>query len=123
MIAAEIMADHQCFMPRCEQDRDPKWALCGQCFRVLPDDLRYAITRAFSPSMTPETVSPGLQRAINDAQAWVIETFGETPREKYDPGRWERLVRYVRARDEARRARLTAEPPMPEPIRHLRLVP
>lgn len=118
-----MSASHECFMPTCERKRDPRWAICGQCFRMLPENLRYAITRAYSSSMeSTEDASPGLLRALNDARVWIIATFGEVVREKYDPGKWERLVRYVRARDEARRERLAAKPAKPK-IPHLRLVP
>lgn len=118
-----MSATHPCFMPLCDRTADMKWAICATCFRTLPEDLRFAINRAFSPSMTPDNASPGLRIAINNAHAWVVATFGGVAREKYDPGKWERLVQYVRDRDAARRARREAAGPPPPPPRHLRLVP
>jgi hypothetical protein len=116
----------QCFMPRCERARDGRQAICGECYRALPNDLKQALTRAFHPTdMTLETMTGGFRYALNEASAWMLATFGEVQREKYDPGKWERLCRYVRDRDEARRVRNEAAKPEPDPVPvpHLRLVP
>lgn len=124
-------------MPRCTLPTDDQWAICATCHRMLPDNLRNAITRTFAPGLaletgiTLETATPGLQRAIAAAHSWLVATFADSPgRSADDPGRWERLVRSVRSRDDARRARAGAKPESteedskpPRPFRHLRLVP
>lgn len=123
---------HPCFMPTCERIAHSQWAVCGSCYRVLPVAMRTAISRAFTPAMTRDDMSPGMRRAINESHAWILETFGEPDREKYDPGKWERLKRYVRDRDEARAARRAAAAAESKPdgeksalerAPHLRLVP
>lgn len=98
---------HECMMPMCSKRADEQWAICGACWRQLPDNLRLAITRAFSPMAQDVTI--GLQRALGEAQAWMVATFGGQAKE-HDPGRWERLVNYVRARDASRAARRATEP-------------
>lgn len=105
---------HNCFMPRCDRPADPAFAVCGACYRVLPEDKRFAITRAFIRDMTVETMTAGMRYVINEASAWMTATFGDEPREKHDPGRWERLVRYVREKDEARRVRQGKETKLEE---------
>ena len=120
---------HPCFMPSCDRIAPREWAICRDCYRALPEQLRYGISRAFVADMTEETMTTRMRRAINDARAWILTTFGDVPREKYDPGKWERLKQYVRERDLARAARraeaateVEGSPP-PRRRRHLTLVP
>lgn len=63
---------------------------------MLPGHLRAAIAR-------------GDAHADRDAAAWVRVTFDPSSRERWDPGKWDRLVRFVRDRDEARARRRTAQ--------------
>lgn len=106
----------------CARRVDDAWALCAEHYAMLPRDLTAEIGRAYVPGMTLERATPGLYRALARAHDWVLKTFGASAKEP-DPGRWERLVRVVRARDEARRAaRATPEEAPKVPFRHLRLV-
>lgn len=120
-------------MPHCSRKVDDEWPLCRTCWSTLPEDLRYAVTRAYSRGM--EVMTTGLSKAIAAAHAWILETFGGDAN-KHDPGRWERLVRWVSSRDEERKleraaAAKTAKPatesdPEGKPVkpwRHLKLVP
>lgn len=102
------MAAVECFMPTCDRKRDRRWAICATCFGVLPTDLRMAISRAFSPDITKDDLTPGLRYAINNAQAWIIAKLGVDggpQRSSYTPEKWERLKETVRARDAARAER------------------
>jgi len=123
----------QCFMPTCDRKRDRRWAICGTCFKVLPTDLRMAVSRAFTPGITNDDPTPGLRYAINNAQSWLIAKLGAEggpQRSSYTPEKWERLKETVRARDAARaeRRRATeneeraAAGKAPRPA-HLKLVP
>lgn len=63
--------------------------------------------------MTWETATGGMRLAIGAARAWMLEAFGAATRDK-EPGRWERLVRWVREKDAARRAARAAGLPIPK---------
>lgn len=104
---------HPCFMPRCERMASADWALCGTCWRTLPKTLRDQIARAYVRGMTVETMTPGMFKVIGHARAWIFQAFGDIRPEKYDPGRWDRLKRYVREKDEARAAARAAGRPIP----------
>lgn len=104
------MAMQECLMPRCSRKVDDVWALCRECWTTLPEDLRYGITRAYMRGMEEMTV--GLSKALTAAHSWVLATFG-AEHKAHDPGLWERVVRLVRTRDEARAARRTATPATP----------
>lgn len=112
---------HECMMPTCARKADRRFAICTACYKMLPEELRMAISRAHIDGMKPDTMTLGMQHAIAAAQAWVLATFGGIEG-KHDPGRWDRLVRDVRIRDEARAARRATEPAKNTPS-HLRLVP
>ncbi len=68
----------------------------AECWRALPEDLRYGITRAYVRGT--EEMTAGLGKALAAAHSWMLATFGGQDK-PHDPGRWERLVRYVRERD------------------------
>lgn len=122
------MSEHACMWPGCEVavpahvwGCDPHWA-------TLPADLKLEIRRTWSVGYHQLEHAPeSFVRAHLRFEAWIRKTFGDEGRhEKYDPGKWERLVAYVRARDAARAARRAVErdtrPAKPaRPI--LRLVP
>lgn len=128
------MTTRTCFWPEC---KEPAPCACLEHWSKLPTDIKNDLTRAFDGMRGSETITPGFANAIARARAWVVRTFsGEE--ERRDPGKWERLRRFVRGRDEARARRREApadvqpapeasiEPRQPEeprkPWRHLRLV-
>lgn len=115
------MATHECMIDGCARRVEDAWAVCSEHYRLVPKQLANNLSRAYTPGMTLQSASSGLYLALGAANTWLRETFGGSDRKPHDPGRWDRLCRYVRARDEAR-ARLrevTGAPPPP----HLRLVP
>lgn len=98
-------------MPECKRVRPAEFAICTACWKVLPTEHRNAISRAFR-GMSHDRISGGMRLAIAAARAWLLEHFadaGKTP----DPTRWERLVRWVREKDEARRAARSSGEPVP----------
>lgn len=124
------VATHECMVSVCREQVEERWAICGGCFRRLPEDIVLAIRRAYGVGMTVENMSIGLRRAIIRADSWLREFLGGEDRRgpKYDPGTWERLCRMVRERDAARariRAAMEGRPDAEKvaAFRHLRLVP
>lgn len=92
---------------------------------MLPDEMRKQLQAWFSI----DREGSGYRNVVHRMQAWVLKTFGAQDRERRDPGKWERLKRFVRDRDERRARRgLVPEPepekPMPKQTvgGHLRLV-
>lgn len=82
----------RCKWPECRKEvEDWRWG-CGHHWNLLPSNLR-------------EKISLRMQDAEYEARMWIIDTFGAQVREEYNPGKWETLVRMVRARDEARARR------------------
>lgn len=82
----------ECSWPGCAKKVDDwRWG-CGPHWRILPADIR-------------ERIDLKMQGALHDAQAWIREAFGGEIKERWDPGKWDRLVRIVRGRDEARARR------------------
>jgi len=116
-----------CLWPGCET---PASCCCDVHWKLLPEDIRKDLTRCFDMF----GVSRGHHNSIARAQAWIKSTFEAQPDRGHDPGTWERLKRWVRDRDERRRARAAAvtepdmdprAPAVPEskPLpRHLRIV-
>ncbi len=97
-----------CLMPSCVRLR------CAACHQLLPARHRDQIARAHIRGMTQETSTAGMRIAITAARAWILQAFGADPRDK-EPGRWARLVRWVRAKDEARRSARAAGIPITIP--------
>lgn len=122
------MNQHKCLLAPCKNLVGDRWPICGAHFRVLPERYLDDLFHSYAPGMTRESAPPGLGTALAKAEAWLLTEFSQVVREKWDPGKWERLVQWVRSRDEAR-ARLRAATPDPGPddpqntFRHLRLVP
>lgn len=114
------MADHKCLLPFCKELAPIQYATCRTHFDILPRAYNDAIRATYSAGATYETASPALMRALTSAHAWIHETFNTAPREKWDPGKWERLCRMVRERDRVR-AELRKALGLPKPP-HLRLV-
>ena len=82
----------ECSWPGCTKKVDGwRWG-CSFHWHLLPELLR-------------EKIGLGMQDALYDAQQWIKSTFGAEERREYNPGKWETLVRMVRARDEARARR------------------
>ncbi len=106
-----------CVISGCGRKVDDQWCLCGEHYRVIPADLRDALTRAYNRHLPVEDQASGFVVALVNIQAWIVKTFGEEQRERLQT--WEQVVTEVRARDAARRARSVPPPPVP----HLRLVP
>lgn len=86
------MAKKRCSWPDCKTSVDDwRWG-CSTHWHMLPANLQ-------------EKISLGMQDAYDDAWAWIQRTFDVTPKTEYEPAKWERLVRWVRARDRARHQR------------------
>lgn len=98
---------HRCLIEGCGKRTNVEWAMCRTHYEMLPAELRIAVARAYVPGMTLEEATPGLMRALHDITAWIRSTFG-AQNESHDPGRWERLVRWVRERDALRAQRRAA---------------
>lgn len=99
--------------------------MCETHWPMLPDEMRRQLQAWFSIDRD----GAGYRNVVQRAQAWVLKTFGSEDRERRDPGKWHRLVRWVRERDESRARRRAApapEPATPMPKQtvggHLRLV-
>ena len=85
-----MSTNKECSWPGCAKKVDAwRWG-CGPHWRILPIDIR-------------ERIDLKMQDALYDAQAWILAAFGGEIKEKWDPGKWERLVRFVRDRDESRK--------------------
>lgn len=80
-----------CRWPGCEE-HGRRW--CEQHYRMLPHHLRVRIAQG-----------DDAEHVDMEAQAWIRVTFDAGSRERWDPGKWERLVRFVRERDAARARR------------------
>jgi hypothetical protein len=120
---------HKCLLSFCPDQAPNQYAICRSHFNMLPRAHNDAIRASYSAGDTREGARPQLMRAIASAEAWFQEEFGGTPREKWDPGKWERLCQMVRARDTLRARQFEASPtpadptdPDRPPFRHLRLV-
>lgn len=112
---------HRCLFRGCAKNIPAEYAMCGQHWGLLPDEHKRRIRGAYSPGQSVATASGAWFLAIAKAEAWITETFGGQAKEP-DRGRWERLVRVVRARDEARAAARAARGDG-SPRSHLTLVP
>lgn len=85
-----------CKWPGCKSAEHRPW--CDEHFRALPGHIRTMIANRWS-------------EADREALAWIRVTFdADGGRGKWDPGKWERLVRSVRDRDAARARRRDAAP-------------
>lgn len=102
---------HRCWINGCQvMIEHPRHAVCAEHYRILPRPITEAISRGYADGMTMETASHGFRRAIVEAHGWLHSTFAGQDRHPHDPGAWERLVRTIRAKDEARRAFRAAAP-------------
>jgi hypothetical protein len=85
----------ECSWPGCARHVEKwKWG-CATHFHMLPVSIQEKITLQMS-------------LAAEDAAAWIRRTFGDEIKERWNPGRWETLLRFVRDRDEARVRRRAA---------------
>lgn len=91
------MTSGVCIWPGCEVSAP---CVCSAHWKQLPGEIREALGRSFSLFEQ----SRGYVSAVERARSWIRRTFAGRE-ERIDLGRWERLVRFVRDRDEARRAR------------------
>lgn len=87
-----------CAILGCDRKVDPKWCLCAEHWRVVPEDLRTPLTRAYSP--TSERQGLGFYAALSRVQSWISKTFGA--QDNRDRRSWDQLVAWVRSRDAAR---------------------
>ncbi len=88
---------HTCLWPACETDVPPPRMVCRAHWKLLPGHLR---ARLWEVEQSPMTLA--IQGVAQQIQAWIAAEFNATP-DRHDRGRWERLVRWVRERDEARK--------------------
>ena len=98
---------HVCVIEGCEKRVDVKFALCRDCYKLLPRDHVEAIGRAYFPAVGEGICDPprGLLRAVNDAVAWIRSVMTPDVKHEYTVDDWERLKNWVRERDAARAAR------------------
>lgn len=105
-----------CVIQGCTRKVDRRWFLCGEHYRILPEDLRAALSRAYNPHLELGDQAGGFFTALARVQGWVRETFGvedKRPRQS-----WAQLVAWVRERDAARGQRTPSacsERPAAEP--------
>ena len=99
-----------CVWPGCKLFA-PNSICCDEHWKHVRVDIRQRLGGTFD--MFEET--PAFRKAVAMLHAWVQATFAADVRDNRDPGKWERLVRFVRQRDEARRARHQAVEPDPAP--------
>lgn len=100
---------HRCHWPGCKREVPPRLWGCSEHWAALPTELRAKIWGAYVEGQEiTKTPSPEYLRVAAEVDHWIRSTFSGLP-DKHDPGRWARLVRFVRTRDEARRARAQAK--------------
>ena len=84
------MSVKECSWPGCAKKVEAwRWG-CGPHWHVLPTSIR-------------DRIEGGMPNALHEAQAWIRQAFSAEIKEKWDPGKWARLVRFVRERDELRK--------------------
>ena len=89
------------FWPGCAKKVDDwRWG-CGEHWHILPAGIR-------------ERIESKVTGAELDAETWIRGTFGADIKERWDRGKWERLVRWVRDRDAARALRTATTVPQTE---------
>lgn len=110
----------ECVIAGCSRKVETRWCICGEHFRIVPDDLRGELVRSYNPNLDVHEQAAGFRLALAEIDGWVRETFGVEDRRPRPS--WEQLKRWVRDRDEARARRRAAEPTRPTGP-HLRLVP
>ena len=100
-----------CSWPSCPQNCDGfELPWCIDHWNTLPLMVRDELLRARCENLD----SPGYQAAQDWAYEWIVRAFGVSDaRDKYDPGRWERLVAFVRERDAARGRPVITTPATP----------
>lgn len=89
-----------CNWPGCKIKVPSGFWACKAHWAALPERLRYQIRVTYV--VDDDEPSRAYAAAVQDVQAWISKEFGATA-DRHDPGRWERLVRTVRERDERRR--------------------
>lgn len=100
---------HRCHWPGCKREVPPKLWGCGEHWWALPADLRARIWSTYREGQEiTKTPSVDYLYVVAEVDAWIRRTFLGDIKE-HDPGRWARLVRFVRDRDAARAARLATE--------------
>ncbi len=92
-----------CVWPECHDDVPPGRYACGPHWKALPGHLKARLWQLEHVQSTTE-----LGVVTHEVHAWVRAEF-QGIAERHDPGRWERLVRGVRERDAARKARRELE--------------
>ncbi len=95
---------HLCHWPGCRREVPPKLWGCAEHWRTLPSDLRAKIWATYVAGQEiSKTPSEDYIRAAQDVQAWIAKEFGGQVKE-HDRGRWDRLRRTIRTKDEQRKA-------------------
>lgn len=94
----------ECVWPGCSRAIEPHQFLCGEHWKATPFDERRAMRGSWEGGVALEDQPLAFKRAYQVFEQWIRATFTGSP-DKHDPGRWERLKRVVRERDEARKRR------------------
>jgi hypothetical protein len=97
-----------CHWPSCKIKVSSGFWACKAHWTALPERLRYQIRATYAGDDTEP--SHAYAAAVQDVEAWIAKEFGARA-DRNDPGRWERLVRTVRERDERRRKVREADNP------------
>lgn len=112
-----------CIWAGCKETSE-SWG-CATHRSLVPKSFREQLDRSFAKYDAIDAQPWGFQKVRYELEAWVRKTFAADVREP-DPGRWARLVRYVRARDAARaleRQQIKEAEAAQRKFRHLKLVP
>lgn len=93
---------HACHWPGCDRAVPPAMWGCSQHWFMLPARLQARIWATYVAGQEiTKTPSRAYLTAAQEVQAWIAKEFGAQP-DRHDHGRWDRLKRYVRERDEKR---------------------
>jgi hypothetical protein len=98
-----ITSASTCVWPICSTPAEPYTfgaPVCGPHWELMPLDLQRQLTAWYGI----DSNGAGYHSTVARLRSWVAATFGGEE-DRRDPGKWERLVRFVSERDERRRAR------------------
>ncbi len=120
---------HTCHWPGCKRAVPPKLWGCGEHWAMLPQKIKSRIWAAYVAGQEiSKTPSAAYLQAAAEADRWIRENFAGQVKD-HDPGRWARLVRWVKERDASRAARRAvdakeqaSDPPAAATRPHLYLV-
>lgn len=92
------MSGHVCQWPNCGRKVQAGYWGCREHWYTLPQHHQRRIRGTYIAGEQP---SNAYANVLYEVLAWIRNEFGGVD-DRHDPGRWERLVRWVRDRDATR---------------------